>query len=34
MTLDTSREEFVDLAEADRPVVVRTAADLDVSWSP
>ncbi|WP_434531000.1 anthranilate synthase component I [Haloarcula sp. NS06] len=34
MTLDISREEFVEHAKADRPVVVRTAAELDVDVEP
>ncbi|MFC6864758.1 anthranilate synthase component I [Halomicroarcula sp. GCM10025817] len=34
MSLDVSREEFVELAEADRPVVVRAAAELDVDVEP
>ncbi|EMA18044.1 anthranilate synthase component I [Haloarcula amylolytica] len=34
MTLDISREEFVEHAKADRPVVVRAAAELDVDVEP
>ena len=34
MTLDISREEFVEHARADRPVVVRAAAELDVDVEP
>ena len=34
MTLDISREAFVEHAEADRPVVVRAAAELDVDVEP
>ncbi|SFR92837.1 anthranilate synthase, component I [Halomicrobium zhouii] len=35
MTLDVSREEFVDLAaEGDGPTVVRAVADLDVAVEP
>ncbi|WP_284009728.1 anthranilate synthase component I [Haloarcula pelagica] len=34
MTLDRSREQFVADAEADRPVVVRAAAELDVAVEP
>ena len=34
MTLDISREQFVEHAEADRPVVVRAAAELDVDVEP
>ncbi|MFC6757370.1 MULTISPECIES: anthranilate synthase component I [Haloarcula] len=34
MTLDISREEFLEHAETDRPVVVRAAADLDVDLEP
>ena len=34
MTLDISREEFVEHAQADRPVVVRAAAELDVDVEP
>ncbi|WP_262180638.1 anthranilate synthase component I [Haloarcula laminariae] len=34
MTLDISREQFVEHAEADRPVVVRAAADLAVDVEP
>ncbi|MFC7077495.1 anthranilate synthase component I [Haloarcula halophila] len=34
MTLDRSREQFVADAEADRPVVVRAAAELDVDVDP
>ncbi|QIO23732.1 anthranilate synthase component I [Haloarcula sp. JP-L23] len=34
MTLDVSREAFVEYAEADRPVVVRAAAELDVDVEP
>ena len=34
MSLDCTRDEFVDQAEADRPVVVRAAAVLDVDVDP
>ncbi|MDS0278082.1 anthranilate synthase component I [Halomicroarcula sp. S1AR25-4] len=34
MTLDVSRETFLEHAEADRPVVVRAAAELDVDIEP
>jgi len=34
MSLDLSREAFVEQAEADRPVVVRTAAELDADVEP
>jgi anthranilate synthase component 1 len=34
VSLDVSRDEFVELAEADRPVVVRAAAELDVDSEP
>ncbi|MFC7251254.1 anthranilate synthase component I [Halomicroarcula sp. GCM10025324] len=34
MSLDVSREEFAEFAEADRPVVVRAAAQLDVDVEP
>jgi anthranilate synthase component 1 len=34
MSLDISREQFVEYAEADRPVVVRAAAELDVDIEP
>jgi anthranilate synthase component 1 len=34
VTLDVSREAFVDHAEADRPVVVRAAAALDADIEP
>ena len=34
MSLDISREQFVEYAEADRPVVVRTGAELDVDIEP
>ncbi|WP_423999510.1 anthranilate synthase component I [Haloarcula salina] len=34
MSLDVSREAFVEQAEADRPVVVRTAAELDADVEP
>ncbi|MDS0259527.1 anthranilate synthase component I [Haloarcula sp. S1CR25-12] len=34
MTLDISREQFVEHAEADRPVVVRAAAQVDVDIEP
>ena len=34
MTLDISREAFVEHAAADRPVVVRAAAELDVDIEP
>ncbi|MBX0287445.1 anthranilate synthase component I [Haloarcula salinisoli] len=34
MNIDISREEFIEHAEADRPVVVRAAADLDVDLEP
>jgi anthranilate synthase component 1 len=34
MTLDLSREAFVEHAQADRPVVVRAAAELDVDVEP
>ncbi|WP_254271867.1 anthranilate synthase component I [Haloarcula marina] len=34
MSLDVSREQFVEYAEADRPVVVRAAAELDVDVEP
>jgi anthranilate synthase component 1 len=34
VTLDISREEFVAHAEADRPVVVRAAAELDADVDP
>ena len=34
MSLDISREQFADYAAADRPVVVRAAAELDVDVEP
>ena len=34
MSLDIPRETFVEYAEADRPVVVRAAAELDVDVEP
>ncbi|MDS0283519.1 anthranilate synthase component I [Haloarcula onubensis] len=34
MTLDVSRESFIEYAEADRPVVVRAAAQLAVDVEP
>ena len=34
MTLDVSREAFVEYADADRPVVVRAAAELTVDVEP
>ncbi|WP_135304363.1 anthranilate synthase component I [Haloarcula amylovorans] len=34
MSLDVSREQFVEYAEADRPVVVRAAAELDTDIEP
>ncbi|MFC7019628.1 MULTISPECIES: anthranilate synthase component I [Haloarcula] len=34
MSLDVTREEFVEYAAADRPVVVRAAAQLDVDVEP
>ncbi|MBX0294838.1 anthranilate synthase component I [Haloarcula nitratireducens] len=34
MTLDVSRERFVEHAEVDRPVVVRVAAELDTDIEP
>ncbi|MFC7134369.1 MULTISPECIES: anthranilate synthase component I [Salinibaculum] len=33
-TLDHGRDEFVDLAEGDRPAVVRTAVELDADVEP